>query len=127
MMRTKGKFSLKARLLSFGNAFAGLRVLFREEHNVRIHICAAILAVAAGFAFRISPGEWLAIVFAIGLVFAAEALNTSIERLSDAVQPEWDERIRDVKDLAAGGVLFAAIAAFVVGLIVFVPEIIALF
>ena len=126
-MKERGKFTLKARMFSFLNAFAGFRVLFREEHNVRIHCCAAILVVAAGFLFGISAGEWIAVIFAIGLVFAAEAINTSIEHLSDTVQPEWDERIRDVKDLAAGGVLFAALAALVVGLIIFVPKIIALF
>ena len=126
-MKERGKFTLKARLFSFLNAFAGIRVLLRDEHNVRIHCCAAILVVAAGFLLGISAGEWIAVVFAIGLVFTAEAINTSIERLADEVQPEWDEHIRDVKDLAAGAVLFAAIAALVVGLIIFVPKIIALF
>lgn len=126
-MKERGKFSLKARLFSFMNAFAGIRVLLRDEHNVRIHCCAAVLVVAAGFLFGISAGEWIAVVFAIGLVFTAEGLNTAVERLSDQVQPEWDERIRDIKDLAAGSVLFAAIAALVVGLIIFVPKIIALF
>ena len=126
-MKERGKFTLKARLFSFLNAFAGIRVLLRDEHNVRIHCVAALLVVAAGFLLGISAGEWIAVVFAIGLVFTAEAINTSIERLADEVQPEWDEHIRDVKDLAAGAVLFAAIAALVVGLIIFVPKIIALF
>ena len=126
-MKEREKFSLKARLVSFMNAFAGIRVLLRDEHNVRIHCCAAVLVIAAGFLFGISAGEWIAVIFAIGLVFTAEAINTAIERLSDQVQPEWDEHIRDIKDLAAGGVLFAALAALVVGLIIFVPKIIALF
>lgn len=61
-----------------------------------------ILVVLAGFLFKITNVEWLAVVFAIGLVLAGEAINSAIERLSDVVQPERDDRIRDVKDISAG-------------------------
>ncbi|MBP5613770.1 MAG: diacylglycerol kinase family protein, partial [Bacteroidales bacterium] len=69
------KFSVRKRIKSFSYAFAGLRVLFREEHNARIHAVAAVLAVAMGFLFRISPMEWIAVVIVIGMVFAAEIIN----------------------------------------------------
>ena len=54
-MRQKEKLSIKKRLQSFRYAFAGLGVLFREEHNSWIHAIAAVLAVIAGFIFRIRP------------------------------------------------------------------------
>ena len=121
------KFSFAKRLKSFTYAFNGLRVLLREEHNSRIHLFATVCVVVAGFVFRISPIEWVAVVFAIGMVFTGEIFNSSIEDLADVVCPERDERIKKVKDLAAAAVLVSAIAALIIGLIVFIPKIIALF
>ena len=120
------KFSVRKRIKSFSYAFAGLRVLFREEHNARIHAVAAVLAVAMGFLFRISPMEWIAVAIVIGMVFAAEIINSSIEQTADFVKAERDDRKRDIKDLGAAAVLVCAIAAAVVGIIIFLPKIIAL-
>lgn len=120
------KFSFKARLASFGNAWRGLAVFVRQEHNAWIHCVMAVLAILGGWLFRISSGEWIAVFVAIGLVFAAEAINSAIERLADVVQPEKDERIRDVKDISAGAVLACAITALVIGIIVFLPKLAAL-
>jgi diacylglycerol kinase (ATP) len=118
----KKRFTLKARLNSFANAFRGIGIMLREEHNAWIHCAAAVLVTVAGLLTGLSRTEWIAIVFAIGMVLGAEALNTSVERLSDVVQPERDERIRRAKDLSAGAVLFCAIAAAIVGLIIFLPK-----
>ena len=120
------KFSLKKRIKSFSYAFAGLRVLFREEHNSWIHATAAVLAIVMGFLFRISPMEWIAVVIVIGMVFCAEIINSSIERTADFVKAERDDRKRDIKDLGAAAVLVCAISAALVGIIIFLPKIIAL-
>jgi diacylglycerol kinase (ATP) len=121
------RFSIKKRIRSFGYAFSGLKTLFREEHNAWIHASATVLVIFAGFLLRISETEWIAVTAAIGMVIAAEAFNSSIERLADVVQPERDGRIKGVKDLAAGAVLACAIAAAVIGLIIFLPKLINLF
>ena len=120
------KFSIKKRIKSFAYAFAGLKVLFREEHNSWIHAVAAVLAIAMGFLFRISPMEWIAIVIVIGMVFSAEIINSSLERTADFVKAERDDRKRDIKDLGAAAVLVCAMVALITGLIIFVPKIIAL-
>jgi len=86
----------------------------------------ALIAIAAGFYFGISPAEWCAVILSIALVLAAELFNTAIETLADyaaqgrLVQNHW---IGKTKDLAAAGVLMAAVAALIVGLIVFLPKI----
>ena len=118
----KEPFSLRARMASFRNAWKGLSVFVRQEHNAWIHLSMTVLVILAGFLFRISTYEWIAVVFAIGLVISAEAINSTIERLADVVQPNRDERIRDVKDICAGAVLVCAMTAFVIGLIVFLPK-----
>lgn len=121
------RFSFKARLGSFANAWRGLTRFVRQEHNAWIHCGMTILVLLAGFLFEISKFEWLAVVFAIGLVLAGEAINSAIERLSDVVQPELDDRIRDVKDISAGAVLICAITAAIIGITVFLPKLIMLF
>lgn len=121
----KEPFSLRARMARFRNAWKGLSVFVRQEHNAWIHLSMTVLVILAGFLFRISTYEWIAVVFAIGLVISAEAINSAIERLADVVQPNRDERIRDVKDICAGAVLVCAMTAFVIGLIVFLPKLLA--
>ncbi|MBQ3439638.1 MAG: diacylglycerol kinase family protein [Bacteroidales bacterium] len=121
----KEPFSLRARMASFRNAWKGLSVFVRQEHNAWIHLSMTVLVILAGVLFRISTYEWIAVVFAIGLVISAEAINSAIERLADVVQPNRDERIRDVKDICAGAVLVCAMTAFVIGLIVFLPKLLA--
>lgn len=128
-MKTKQhrKFSLTDRLKSFSFAFNGIRILWKEEPNFRIHAVAAFMVLILGFLFRISVYEWLAVIVVIGLVFTAEIINTSIENLADFVSPGMDDRIKKIKDIAAAGVLFAATTAVIVGLIIFLPKIIRLF
>ena len=127
-MRTNKKqiFSLKDRIKSFTYAFSGLKNLWQEEHNFRIHIFAAILAIVAGVIFNISVIEWLAVILSVGLVLTAEIINTSIEKLSGFVSPEKHETIKKVKDLAAAGVLVAATSALITGLIIFLPKLLTL-
>lgn len=97
-----------------------------EEHNARIHLIAAICAVIASIVFEISAFEWIAVMVAIGLVFALELMNSAIERIADFVAPEKNEKIKKIKDLSAAGVLISAFTALIVGLIVFLPKILGL-
>ncbi|MBO7071613.1 MAG: diacylglycerol kinase family protein [Bacteroidales bacterium] len=123
----KKNFSIKARLASFKNAWRGVTVFIRQEHNAWIHCTITVLVIIAGLLFHISTAEWIAVFFAIGLVLAAEAINSAIERLSDVVQPEKDERIRDIKDISAGAVFICAITAAIIGVIIFLPKLLMLF
>lgn len=86
----------------------------------------AIVVIAVGFFFGISKLEWLIIILVIGMVISAEIFNTSIEILTDLVSPEENKKAGRVKDLAAGAVLVSAIAAVVLGLLIFLPKILSL-
>lgn len=108
---------------SFIDAGRGLRTVLRTEWNLRIHLAIFLLIVVAGFFFRISAGEWLVIILSAGLVFMAEVFNTALEYLADAVHPAMDRGIGMAKDAAAGAVLIAAVAAALVGGIVFLPKV----
>lgn len=119
-------FSWRARGNSFRYAFAGVYRLLRREHNAWLHLCAAVAVVALGAALSISRLEWCAVVFAITAVLSAEAFNTAVETLADALQPEHDPLVGQAKDLAAAGVLLVSLGAAVVGLIIFAPRLLAL-
>ena len=123
---TKTRFSLKSRLGSFRYAFRGLRLLLRNEHNSRIHFIVAIFAIAMGFVLKINLFEWSILVIVAGIVFLTELFNTSIETISDIVDNEWNEKIRNAKDYAAAAVLVAAIISIVTGGIIFIPKILDL-
>ena len=111
---------------SFRCAFAGIAALFRTQANARIHLVVTALAIAAGWFFRISPGEWIAIVLSIGSVLAAEAMNSALEFLADATHPDPHPLVGRAKDIAAAAVLILAGTAVTVGAIVFVPRVLAL-
>ncbi|WP_172329478.1 diacylglycerol kinase family protein [Mangrovicoccus sp. HB161399] len=112
---------LHPRIATFVFAARGLRVLLRQP-NARIHAAAAALAAALGLWFRVSAGEWIALIFAIALVTMAEAMNTALECVVDIASPEWSELARDAKDVAAAAVLISALGALAVGAIVFWPH-----
>ncbi|HMS97931.1 MAG TPA: diacylglycerol kinase family protein [Saprospiraceae bacterium] len=108
---------------SFKYALEGLFVMFKEERNARIHLIMAIGSIVAGVYFNLSLSEWIFLVFAIGLVIALELINTAIENLADFVSPERNEKIKKVKDLAAGAVLIGAISSLIIGILIFAPKI----
>ncbi len=120
------KFSVNERIRSFSYALNGLKILLREEHNARIHLMIAIGVIIAGIFFRLSIIEWIVVCLFIGFVFAMEIINSAIENLCDIICPEQDERIKKIKDLAASGVLIAAMISIVAGFVLFIPKIVQL-
>ncbi|MCK0131004.1 diacylglycerol kinase family protein [Flavobacteriaceae bacterium F08102] len=110
------------RIKSVKFALKGLWMLLTTEHSIMVQMVMAMLITVLGFLMDISRFEWIAQLLAIGLVLTAEALNTAIEKIADVVQPDFDPKIGMVKDIAAGGVTFAAIIAAIIGLIIYVPK-----
>lgn len=124
-MKNEG-FTLRKRLRSFRYAFNGIRLLITGEPNAWIHCVAAACVVGGGAWLGLSATEWIVIVLVIGAVLAAEAINSSVEALADRVSPGYDEAIKRTKDLAAGAVLLLAIAAAIIGAIIFFPKLASL-
>ena len=110
------------RLKSIGFALKGAYKLITTEHSIMVQFSIAILLVIAGFYFHISREEWMMQTLAFGLVLGVESLNTAVEKIADFIHPEFHDRIGFIKDIAAGAVMFAATAAIVVGLLIYVPK-----
>ena len=112
-------FGSRRKSLSF--AINGLKELIVQEPNAKIHLAATAAAIIAGIAQQIEPMQWAAITFAIALVWIAEAINTCIEKLCDfSSGHKWYPEIKIIKDIAAAGVLIAAIVSIVIAALVFV-------
>ena len=119
-------FTLVGRVRSFRHALSGFWFVLRSQHNAWLHAAVSVLALvlAAVLHFRVKPftvGEWCDLALAIVLVWVAETFNTGLEVLANAVTPERHPIVKIAKDVAAAAVLMAAIGAFVVGCILFLP------
>ena len=92
-------------------------MLLREQANARIHLLATALVVVAALLLQVDRRDWLILLLCIALVWLAEALNTALEYLADATVREPHPLVRKAKDVAAAGVLIAALIAGLVGLL----------
>jgi undecaprenol kinase len=106
---------------SFVHAFNGIKIAITTERNMKIHLIATIIVIAVGIYFRISELEWSLLIVTISLVLCLEIVNTAIEALVDLVTESYHPMAKKAKDLAAGAVLVASFAAFVIGLFIFLP------
>ena len=117
---------IKRRLASFGWAIKGIIDLIRNHPNAQIHVLATFMVLPLGFYFHLPPVEWGLIILCIALVLALEAVNSAVEYLADKISPEQDPLIGKAKDIAAGAVLIAAVGAAIIGSLIFIPKVIAL-
>ncbi len=113
---------VSGRLKSVTYAIKGAIKLITTEHSIMVQFSIGIALTFAGFYFGISRTEWLFQTLAIGLVLSIEGLNTAVEKVADFIHPNYHERIGFIKDIAAGAVLFAAITAIIIGLIIYIPK-----
>jgi len=113
---------MKKRIQSFGYAIKGIRHVFGTEVNMKIHIAISVLVILCGIAFSISLTEWIFCLLCIGLVVAAEMMNTAIENVVDLASPEQNPLAGKAKDIAAGAVLVCAIISVFIGLLIFIPK-----
>src|SRR6266540_1475931 len=92
-------------LRSFRFAFRGLGQVLTRERNARVHLVAAAAALGLSLWLGLARVEIALVVLAIGLVLAAEVVNTVVERLLDLLHPAHSERVRAIKDMCAAAVL----------------------
>jgi diacylglycerol kinase len=111
---------------SFGYAFQGIRHALRTQANLRIHFVISIAVIVAGLWLQISPIEWALIIVTIMIVLSAELFNTAIEAAIDRASPEHHPLAKVAKDTAAGAVLISAIGAVIIGILIFLPRLLAL-
>lgn len=120
------RISIRKSIRSFRYSFNGLREVTKNENNFRFHLLATALTLSLAFHFRVTTTEWLFIIFFIGLVTMAEVFNSALEKFVDWQSPGRHPCAGKIKDMAAGAVLLASIAALVGGIIIFYKYFMAL-
>jgi diacylglycerol kinase (ATP) len=111
--------SVRGIINSFKNAWNGFQVLLRHEYNLYIQITIAVMVIVLGIIFDISRIEWMIQSMTIGLVIFSELMNTAVEKIMDLVHPEYDIRVKNIKDMAAASVLFTVSIAITVGYLIY--------
>lgn len=112
---------LTSRARSFKYAFAGWAYVLRTQQNTWIHAFISVVVVLAGIWLGISRYDWIAILLAMAMVWVAEFLNTALEAIVDLAVEEQHPLAKAGKDVGAAAVLITALAAVVVGILVFGP------
>lgn len=113
------------KLLSFINlvyAIRGVLFLVKTERNSLFYLVFMAFLLFFGCHYHLSCHEWIFLIIAMSVVWMAEALNTAIELLADEISLEKRERLGRAKDVAAGGVLLAALGGLAVVVLVFLPH-----
>lgn len=112
---------------SFKYSVDGLIYALKYEQSITIHAIATVSVIILGLVFHIDRLEWVLVLLAIGIILGAELLNTAIEAVVDMVTLEIHPLAKIAKDTASGAVFVLSIVAAAIGLVVFIPYIIALF
>ena len=123
----KKKYSIKRFFKSFTYAFMGIIEALRTEQNLLFDFIYATITIVLGILLKLSIIEFAIVLLAIGLVISLEMVNTAIEYVVDMAMPEIHPLAKIGKDVAGGAVLVSAIMALIVGLLIYVPKVIALF
>ncbi|MEZ4906168.1 MAG: diacylglycerol kinase family protein [Saprospiraceae bacterium] len=112
---------------SFKHALNGIKYAWHNEINIRIQLIIGILAIITAYFLNLNKIDFIIILFCITIVVASEMMNTAVEKICDFISPGIDQRIKIIKDIAAGTVLIVSLASSIIGLIIFYKYIVIIY
>ncbi|MDD4035883.1 MAG: diacylglycerol kinase family protein [Bacilli bacterium] len=118
------KLGFRRFLNSFKFSFDGLAYAYTHEQSMVLHFGITILVVVSGIVLKITTIEWLFLLLFIGLIFATELINTSIEAAIDLISPKIHPLAKIAKDTASAAVFALSVIAFIGGMVIFLPKVI---
>lgn len=107
----------------FKDAFNGLKLAFKQDFSFKLMLIIAFIVILLAFIFKFNKYEMALVLMSCSLVLGLELINSSIEELANIIQPQYDLRIKKVKDLAAAGVLVASILSGIIGIVLLMNKI----
>lgn len=114
---------IKIRVDRVLTAIKGMFILIFSEAAIKAQLFFITLFIFLGIYFEISLNEWIIQIFLSGFILSIEALNTSIEKLCDFINPEYSKKIGLIKDFGAGAVSFAVIPSLIILFFIYYPYI----
>jgi len=112
---------------SLKNAINGLIFAFKTQRNFKVHLVISFLVLIFSFWLPISLEKFLFLLLAIFLGLTVEMANTAFEKTLDAVNGNYDPKIKIAKDVAAGMMLLMAVGLALIGLLILLPPFLAKF
>lgn len=89
---------------------------------MKLHVGMAFVACLLAYWYSLPALETCILVLTIAMVLTAEMLNTAIEKTLDFLSPDIHEQVRQIKDMAAGAVLIAALGSLLIGYLLFLTN-----
>ena len=124
-MKNPNDMFIVDRIKSIGYALKGMWILFSSENSIKVQTCLSIGVMILGYIMGISATEWMFQIIAVALVIATEGMNTAVEKVANFIEPNFDNKIGEIKDVAAGAVAIASLAAIAIGLVIYIPKFLA--
>lgn len=110
---------------SFGYAWRGLKLAFNSQRNFVIEVIIAFFVILASVLLRFDFSDIAILVIMCAIVLICEMFNSVIEFALDAsFKNQYSKLVEMAKDMAAGMVLLASITSIVVGVIIFVSNLV---
>lgn len=121
------KFKAQSFRAKIENARHGINLALRAEKNLRVHTFIAGLVILAGLILHVNSLKLCILLLTIAVVVLAEMLNSALEFAVDALyKNKYSRLVKFAKDISAGAVLFVSFISVVVGILIFVPELLKL-
>ena len=103
----------------FKYAFTGLINVLKDK-SVITQVILGILAIIGGLIIKLDFYEWLIFILCIVMVISSEIFNYVIEKISDYLSEEYDDRIKVIKDASAAATLVLCIGALAICILVLI-------
>ena len=93
--------------------------MLKSERNFQIEVLALIINLFLIVYLKVTELDAAIILIVSFSVLSLEILNTCVEKICDIIQPDYDVRIKIIKDMAAGSVFIMALASIFVGVLIY--------
>lgn len=110
---------VKRHVNSYRYAAKGVHYTLSTQVNIWVQLLATLFVLIAAWLLDFTLEHYLILVLTIAFVITSELFNTALEEMTDLLSPEYREKAGLVKDIAAGAVLVASVAAVIVGIVLF--------
>ena len=105
-------------LRSLRNSFRGLSRIINGR-TFLIEMSVGLVAIAVTWLWGdFSLFERLIVIAVAFMVLCFEGINTTLERLLDLIEPRYNKKVGDIKDMLGGTVLIGIIGALLVGALI---------
>ena len=111
----------------FRDALRGVWLGVRGQSSFMVHSIFTFAVIGFAAVLRMSLIEWCLLILCIASVLTAEMFNSSLESLAKAIDLQHNVHLKGALDISSAAVLIAAIGAAIVGTVVFLHRLGAVF